>query len=129
MTYYFARHLEGDFDRVVARVRDALAKEGFGVITEVDVAATMKGKLGIDFRPYLILGACNPGLAYEALMADDKVGVMLPCNVIIQRFDDGAIEVAAINPVATMSASESDGLRAVAQRVSNRLSAAVLGLA
>lgn len=102
MTYYFARTLALPFEVAVAAAREGLAHEGFGVITEIDVRKTLKDKLGVAFRPYLILGACNPALAYEALQLEDKVGTMLPCNVVIQEVAGGT-EVAAIDPVASIA--------------------------
>jgi uncharacterized protein (DUF302 family) len=113
----------------VARVVDALKREAFGVLTDIDVAATMKQKLGIEFRPYRILGACNPPLAHKALSAEDKIGVMLPCNVIVQEVAAGEIEVAAIDPVAPMERVDNPALGAIAAEVADRLprvSAAVL---
>jgi len=101
MSYYIAKTVQGDFDDVIGRVVDALKTECFGVLTEIDVAATMKKKLDVDFHPYRILGACNPKMAHEALSIDDKIGVMLPCNVIVQKTDAG-VEVAAVNPVASI---------------------------
>jgi len=89
MTYYIAKTATGEFDAVIERVIEALKAEGFGVLTEIDVSATLKKKLDVDFRPYRILGACNPKMAYKALMAEDKIGVMLPCNVIVQQTDKG----------------------------------------
>jgi uncharacterized protein (DUF302 family) len=102
MSYFISRTIESDFDKAVAEVIDALKEKGFGVLTDIDVAATMKQKLGIDFRRYRILGACNPPLAHKALSAEDKVGVMLPCNVIVHEAGAGKIEVAAIDPRAAM---------------------------
>lgn len=101
MAYYLARTVKDDFGVVVARVIDALSKEGFGVLTDIDVAATMKAKLGADFRPYRILGACNPMMAHKALAIEDKIGVMLPCNVIVQQ-SGGGVEVAAVDPEASI---------------------------
>lgn len=125
MTYYYAKTLSLPFDQTVAATRAALAEEGFGVITEVDVRQTMKAKLGKDFRPYLILGACNPTLAYEALQLEDKVGTMLPCNVIVQDAGDGRTEVAAIDPVASMQSIPNDGLKEKASLVGEKLRAAI----
>lgn len=101
MSYYLSRIVAGEFDAVVARVVDALKKEGFGVLTDIDVAATMKSKIGAEFRPYRILGACNPSMAHKALSIEDKIGVMLPCNVIVQATGAG-VEVAAVDPVASL---------------------------
>ncbi len=99
MSYYFSKVLSLDFNAAVTEVTRKLKDEGFGVITDIDVKATLKSKIGVEFRPYRILGACNPALAYEALKLDDKVGTMLPCNVIIQEIAPDQVEVAAIDPV------------------------------
>jgi uncharacterized protein (DUF302 family) len=104
MSYYFAKTIDQPFDQVVAKTREALAQEGFGVITEIDVRQVLKTKIDVDFRSYLILGACNPKLAHEALRIEDKVGTMLPCNVVVQDVGGGRTEVAAIDPVASMKA-------------------------
>ena len=96
MPYNITRKMRGDFDATVQRVKEALKSEGFGVLTEIDVAATLKAKIGKDFRPYRILGACNPNYAFEALSEEPHIGVMLPCNVIVQRFDNGEVEVSSI---------------------------------
>lgn len=125
MTYYYAKMIARPFDEVVAATRDALGQEGFGVITEIDVRQTIKAKIGEDFRPYLILGACNPRLAYEALQMEDKVGIMLPCNVIVQDAGDGRTEVAAVDPVASMAAIANDGLKRKASVVGDKLRAAL----
>ena len=102
MSYNIYRETRGDFDAVTARVKDALKTEGFGVLTEIDVAGTLKAKIHQDFRPYRILGACNPKLAYQALSAEPHIGVMLPCNVIVQRHDDGEIEISSIDPATVI---------------------------
>lgn len=125
MTYYFAKTLVGSFDDVVARTREALARQGFGVLTEIDVAATLKAKIGAEIAPYLILGACNPSLAYEALQLEDKVGTMLPCNVVVRDTGDGRTEVAAIDPVASMSAIPNPMLKKQAAIVADKLAAVV----
>ncbi len=109
MTYFHARTLKGDFEAVVERTRAALQKHGFGVLTEIDVQATLKTKIGQDFRPYRILGACNPVMAHEALKLEPHVGVMLPCNVVVQQAE-GGVEVFAIDPAASMSAIENPEL-------------------
>jgi uncharacterized protein (DUF302 family) len=121
MHYYIARVVEAGFDETVAKVVDALKKEGFGVLTDIDVAATMKQKLGVDFRQYRILGACNPPLAHKALSAEDKIGVMLPCNVIVQQAGEGKTEVAAIDPRAAMERVGNPALAELAQEVAQRL--------
>ena len=124
--YYFAKSVAGDFVDVVAATRRALAAEGFGVISEIDVQATLKAKLGVDFRPYLILGACNPAMAHQALLLEDKVGTMLPCNVVVQLLPNGQdVEVAAVNPIASMGAIDNPDLRGVAAAVGGKLQAAM----
>jgi uncharacterized protein (DUF302 family) len=121
MSYYISRTIESGFDGAVAKGVDALQREGFGVLTDVDVAATMKEKLGVGFRPYRILGACNPALAHKALSAEDKVGVMLPCNVIVQELDAGEIEVAAIDPRTAMERMGNPALTDLANEVADKL--------
>jgi uncharacterized protein (DUF302 family) len=121
MSYYFAKTLSAPFDDVVSRTLTALQGQGFGVITEIDVQETLKNKLDVDFRRYRILGACNPALAYEALQLEDKVGTMLPCNVIVQDKGDGATEVAAIDPVSSMQAIDNPDLIERAELVRARL--------
>lgn len=121
MSYYFSKTLAADFDEVVRLATEALKHEGFGIITEIDVKQTLKAKIGVDFRNYRILGACNPKLAYEALQLEDKVGTMLPCNVVVQEIGGGKIEVAAIDPVASMQAIDNPQLRGAAQRVQTLL--------
>ena len=121
MGYYIARTVNGSFDRTVSEVVEALKREGFGVLTDIDVAATMKQKLGVDFRPYRILGACNPALAHRALAAEDKIGVMLPCNVIVQDAGSGRLEVAAIDPEAGMERVGNAELGTIAREVSGKL--------
>lgn len=110
MSYYFSKVLSLSFDEAVDRVTQTLKGQGFGVITEIDVTQTLKAKIGVDFRPYRILGACNPTLAHEALKLEDKVGTMLPCNVIVEELGPGRIEVAAIDPVASMAAIDNPAL-------------------
>ncbi len=127
MPYYFSTTLDDDFDTALGRVRDALKGEGFGVISEIDIRQTLKDKIGADFRPYVILGACNPTLAHEALQLEDKVGTMLPCNVVVQQAGDG-VEVAAIDPVASMQAIPNEGLKDKAGQVADKLRRAIEGL-
>ena len=121
MKYYIAKTVSGDFSAVVERVVKALQAEQFGVLTEIDVKATMKKKLDVDFRDYRILGACNPPLAHQALTADDKIGTMLPCNVIVQDLGGGRVEVAAINPAASMEHVGNPTLTAIAESVTGKL--------
>ncbi|RAI46187.1 DUF302 domain-containing protein [Rhodoplanes roseus] len=121
MSYYFAQTLRSSFDDAVAKTTAALKEEGFGIITEIDVKETLKRKLDVDFRRYKILGACNPKLAHEALKLEDKVGTMLPCNVIVQELGSGQVEVAAIDPVASMQAIGNPELEKKAQTVRQKL--------
>lgn len=127
--YYFAKTITGDFDNAVKATRQALAAEGFGVISEIDVQAIMKAKLGADVRPYLILGACNPAFAHQALLLEDKVGTMLPCNVVVQELpDQRGVEIAAVDPLASMSAIDNADLHCVAEQVSQKLQAVISSL-
>jgi uncharacterized protein (DUF302 family) len=121
MNYYFTKTVNYDFDKAIERVTEELKNEGFGVLTEIDVKETLKKKLNVDFIRYRILGACNPGFAYEALQAEDKIGTMLPCNVIVQEHDNGKVEVSAIDPVASMMAIENGKLAKVALQVREKL--------
>ncbi len=121
MSYYFSKILAGSFDESVNKVTDELKKEGFGILTEIDVKATLKKKLDVDFRKYKILGACNPPFAYKALQAEDKIGIMLPCNVIVQEHEDGQVEVSAVDPVASMKAVENAGLEEIATAIQDKL--------
>lgn len=122
MTYYFAKIVSGkSFDDVIVQVTDALKDAGFGILTEIDVRATMKKKIGEDFRDYCILGACNPQLAHQALLAEDKIGTMLPCNVIVQATENGDIEVAAVDPAASMQAVDNPELAHIAETVGDKL--------
>ena len=126
--YAIARTVSHSFEETDRRVRSALQDEGFGVLTEIDVSATLKKKLDVDFRRYLILGACNPALAHEALQLEDKVGTMLPCNVIVQEKGDGDVEVAAIDPVASMQAIDNQDLIERAKLVREKLERVIEGL-
>ena len=128
MSYNITRKTSGDFDSVVARVKDGLKSEGFGVLTEIDVAGTLKTKIGKDFRPYRILGACNPHYAFEALSQEPHIGVMLPCNVIVQRFDNGEVEVSSIDPATAMQSVGNAKLEGVASKVRDALSRVIAGV-
>ncbi len=121
MAYYFRKTLEGHFDDAIRRTTQALQDEGFGIITDIDIKDTLHRKLAVDFRNYRILGACNPKLAYEALRIEDKVGTMLPCNVVVQEVGENSIEVAAIDPVASMSAIDNPRLKEAAEAVRAKL--------
>ena len=121
MKYYIAKTVSGEFSAIVERVTESLKAEGFGILTEIDVRATMKKKLDLDFRDYRILGACNPPLAHQALTADDKIGTMLPCNVIVQDLGGGKIEVAAINPAVSMEHVGNPTLNTIAESVTGKL--------
>ena len=124
MSYFHARRIEADFDAVLERTRAALQQQGFGVLTEIDVQGTLKAKIGEDFRPYRILGACNPRMAHEALKMESHGGAMLPCNVVVQQLDDG-VEVFAIDPAASMQAIDNPALLEHAAAVGDQLRAAV----
>ena len=122
MSYYFNRTVTGkSFDQTIEDVTEELKKEGFGVLTEIDIKETLKKKLDVDFKKYKILGACNPSFAHEALQNEDKIGVMLPCNVIVEEHENGEVEVSAVNPVASMSAVENDKLGEVGVEVRDKL--------
>ncbi len=129
MTYYMAARLTSTFDKAVERAEAALKTEGFGIVSRVDIQQTFKTKIGVDFRPYTILGACNPHLAHEALQLEDKVGLMLPCNVIVQQTGPNEVEVAAIDPVASMRAIPNFDLGQAAGFVREKLSRVIRILA
>lgn len=128
MSYHFSKTLKSDMDTAISQVTDALTSEGFGILTEIDVQKTLKNKINVDFRPYRILGACNPGFAHKALMAEDKIGAMLPCNVIVQQVDSEHVEVSAVDPAASMSAVTNPALEAIASDVRTRLQRVVAAL-
>ena len=128
MNYGFSKTVSLTYEQAIEKVTDELKQEGFGVLTDIDVKATMKKKLDIDFRNYRILGACNPPFAHKALLAEDKIGTMLPCNVIVQEHAPGQVEVAAIDPVASMSAVDNPGLGAVGMEVRTKLQKVVESL-
>lgn len=121
MSYYFSKTLDIPYEEAIEKTTAALKEEGFGVLTEIDIKDTLKEKLDVDFRKYKILGACNPPLAHKALSSEGHIGLMLPCNVIVQEHEDGRAEVAAVDPVASMQAVENDELADVAQNVRNLL--------
>ena len=121
MKYYFSKTVTLPFNDAIEKVIAELKKEGFGVLTDIDVKQTLKKKLDVDFKKYRILGACNPPFAYKALQVEDKIGTMLPCNVIVQEIDEGRVEVAAIDPVASMQAIANPALKDVAEKVQGKL--------
>ncbi len=128
MSYYFSTTLRIPFDRAIADVTGALAVKGFGILTDIDVQATMKMRLGVDMPRYRILGACNPKMAFAALQAENKIGTMLPCNVVVRETEDGRVEVAAVDPVASMQAIDNPALEEVAERVRVLLRQAIADL-
>lgn len=128
MSYYFNKTLNTSFDDAVARVFTELKKEGFGVLTDIDVSEALRKKLDVDFKKYRILGACNPPFAYKALQLEDKIGTMLPCNVIVQEISAGVVEVAAIDPIASMQAIDNPKLRSVAEQVQSMLKKVIAAL-
>ena len=121
MEYYFSKTLNVSFDEAVKHINEALKTEGFGVISEINMHEKLKEKLGVDFKRYKILGACNPPYAFKALQSEDKIGTMLPCNVLVIEQDQDKIEIAAVNPIASMQAIENPELGNVAQQVTDKL--------
>ncbi|WP_158841031.1 DUF302 domain-containing protein [Polaribacter sp. L3A8] len=128
MKYYIEKTINYSFDKAVEKVTEELKKEGFGILSEIDIHEKLKEKLNVDFRKYKILGACNPAKAYEALLAENKIGTMLPCNVIVQELENGKTQVAAVNPVASMQAVENDDLTAIAKEITKKLEIVILAL-
>lgn len=128
MSYYFSKIVDDSFDDAIERVTARLADAGFGVLTTIDVSATLKKKIDVDFQRYTILGACNPGFAYKALQAEDKIGTMLPCNVIVQELPDGKVEVAAVDPLASMMSVQNEALGGIATQVQGMLKNVIEGL-
>jgi len=129
MSYYFNKTLKGStFEEAIEKVTEELKKEGSGVLTEIDVKSTLKKKLDVDFKRYKILGACNPNFAHKALQAEDKIGVFLPCNVIVEEHENGDVEVSAVDPVASMSAVVNDSLGELAGEVQSRLKKVIANL-
>ncbi|MBM3420545.1 MAG: DUF302 domain-containing protein [Bacteroidetes bacterium] len=128
MVYYISNSVEAGFEEAERRIRESLAKEGFGILTEIDVDKTFKAKLGVDFRRYKILGACNPHYAHKALQEEDKIGVMLPCSIILQDMGDGITEIAAIDPVAAMRSIDNPAIEGFASDVREKLARAVMSI-
>ena len=121
MEYYFSTNLKTNFDDAVAKITEALKTEGFGILTEIDMQAKFKEKLGVDYRKYKILGACNPAFAYKALQAEEMIGVMLPCNIVVTENEDGTIQVAAIHPIASMMAVQNPAMEPLALEVTDKI--------
>lgn len=121
MSYYISTTFKGSFEDAIQKVTDELKEEGFGVLTEIDVKETLKKKLDVDFKKYRILGACNPNFAHKALSVEDKIGAMLPCNVIVEEHEDGKVEISAVDPVSSMQSVENDELKPIAAEVRDRL--------
>jgi len=121
MDYYFNKTVTGNFNDTIEKVIEALKTEDFGVLTEIDIKATLKKKLDVNFNNCKILGACHPFYAHKALLAEDKIGTMLPCNVIVQELESGEIEVAAVNPMASMQAIKNDDLKGIAEEITKKL--------
>ncbi len=128
MSYYFSKKINESFEEAVEKVIAVLKSEGFGVLTEIDVKETLKKKLDVDFQKYRILGACNPPFAYQALRVENKIGTMLPCNVIVQEISEGEVEVAAVDPVASMKAIENPALLEIANQVQQKLKKVVMSI-
>ena len=125
MSYHFSKTVSVPFDEAIEQVTEALKENGFGVLTTIDVKTTLKNKIDVDFRPYTMLGACNPKFAYQALQSEDKIGAMLPCNVVVQQSDDGRVEVSAVDPVSSMQAIDNPALGGIAQQVQGLLRATI----
>jgi len=121
MNYFYSKITDQSFDEAIVTVTKLLKEQGFGVLTEIDVKNTLKKKLDVDFKNYRILGACNPEFAHKALLAEDKIGVMLPCNVIVEEHEDGRVEVSAVDPVASMQAVSNSDLNPIAEEVRSNL--------
>jgi uncharacterized protein (DUF302 family) len=128
MSYYFSKIINESFDRAIVKVVISLKNEGFGVLTEIDVKETLKKKMDVDFQKYRILGACNPAFAYKALKAEDKIGTMLPCNVIVQEISEDEVEIAAVDPVASMKAIENPALLEIANQIQEKLKKVIKSL-
>jgi uncharacterized protein (DUF302 family) len=128
MTYYINKTIAANFNQAIEHVTEALKKEGFGVLTEIDIQQTLKAKLDVDFRKYKILGACNPPSAYKALQQDDKIGTMLPCNVIVQEIGENLVEVAAVDPVASLMAVDNKEIAGIAADIKAKLERVIASL-
>ena len=128
MSYYISTTFKGTFDEAIQKTTEELKKEGFGVLTEIDIKDTLKKKLDVDFKKYRILGACNPNMAHQALTTEDKIGTMLPCNVIVEEHEDGKVEISAVDPLASMQVVENDDLKTIANQVKKMLTKVIQSL-
>lgn len=128
MEYYISKKVDYKFDEAIIRVTEELKEKGFGVLTEIDIKETLKKKLDVDFKKYKILGACNPNFAHQALSAEDKIGTMLPCNVIVEEHEDGSVEVSAVNPLASMQAVDNKKLGPIAEKVKSSLTQVITNI-
>jgi uncharacterized protein (DUF302 family) len=128
MAYYINKTIAANFNQATEHVTEALKKEGFGVLTEIDIQQTLKAKLDVDFRKYKILGACNPPSAHKALLQDDKIGTMLPCNVIVQEIGENLVEVAAVDPVASLMAVDNKEIAGIAAEIKAKLERVIASL-
>lgn len=128
MKYYINKTITSDFEEAIERITGSLKEEGFGVLSRIDIHEKLKEKLDVDFRKYVILGSCNPPYAYEALKQEDKIGTMLPCNVIVQEAGEGKVEVSAVNPVASMQAVQNEKIGNIAGEIRDKLAKAINGL-
>jgi len=128
MSYYTSTDFNGTFDEAIEKVTEELKKEGFGVLTEIDVKETFKKKLDIDFKKYRILGACNPNFAHKAISAEDKIGAMLPCNVIVEEHEDGRVEISAVDPLVSMQGVDNEELKPIATQVRDSLKTVIENL-
>ena len=128
MSYYFAKAMECSFSEAIERAKEGLKSEGFGVMCEIDVQKVLNDKLGADFYPYTILGACNPSFSYRAFLTEDKIGLMLPCNLIVQEPEPGQVEVSAVDPIESMSAVDNPALLQVALEVQGKLKSVIEGM-
>lgn len=129
MSYYFNKILKDrSFNEAIELVTAELKKEGFGVLTQISIDETLKNKIGVDFKKYTILGACNPQAAYKALQSEDKIGLFLPCNVIVEAHENGGIEVSAVDPIASMSSVKNEALGSIASEIQQKLKKVIANL-
>jgi len=128
VNYHISKIVDYKFDEAIIKVTEELKEKGFGVLTEIDIKETLKKKLDVDFKKYKILGACNPNFAHKALLAEDKIGTMLPCNVIVEEHEDGSVEVSAVNPMASMQAVKNEKLGPIAEEVQSSLTQVITNI-